>query len=668
MQTIRWGIVGAGAIARTFVKHLGTEATGRFVAVASRSRASAEALAADYPGVVVFERVADLLKSPEVDVVYIAAPHPAHAPLAIAAAEAGKHVLCEKPAGLNFGETMAILDAARRAGVFFMEAFMYRCHPQTVAAVEAVRSGELGRVRLIEAAFCFRADFNPGGRLFDPALGGGAILDVGCYTVSAARLLAGAALGGGALEPLEVNGAAQFNAAGTDSVASATLLFPQGILARVLAATEMNQPHRVVVHGDEGTLTLDNPWFPGSGGGVMVQDLRTGKSRRQEFAEGPSPYEREAATVVAALRAGQQQAQAPAPDWHDSSINARTLDRWRESVGLVYPAENPSVRRRTVRGQTLRVGRLGKMPCSDFPGCPIPVSRLVLGTMAISRKEGPYILEEFIELGGNALDTAHVYSGGQEEAALGRWLHAHPGIRDRLFLIGKGAHTPYCDPRAVSVELDESLERMGTDHVDLYFLHRDNPKIPVGEFVDALNRELRAGRIRAFGGSNWSRARIDAANAYAKKHRLRGFFAVSNNFSLARMVDPVWSGCISSAGPEWRRWFRRTGIPLFAWSSQARGFFTPRSGPRLRYDPELVRCWYSPDNFERKRRAEVLAQEHGVSPLNIALAYVLAQPFPTFALIGPRTIEELYTSLPALQVALSSDDCAWLNLERSSRR
>jgi len=667
MQTIRWGVLGAGAIARTFIKNLGTEATGILAGAASRSRSSAVALADGHPGVQVFDRPADLLGSPTIDAVYIAAPHPAHAALAIAAAEAGKAVLCEKPAGLNYGEAMAMVDAARRSRVFFMEAFMYRCHPQTAAAVEAVRSGKIGRVRLIEASFCFRAGFDARGRLFDPALGGGAILDVGCYTVSAARLLAGAALGGAAVEPEDVKGSVQFNSAGTDSIAAATLVFPQGILARVLAATEMNHPHSVVVHGDEGTLTLDNPWFPGSGGSLVLQPVRPGKSIRQEFAEGPGPYALEAALTVAALRAGRLQAEAPAPDWNDTLANARTLDRWRESAGLAYPSEDPAKRRRTVRGQTLRPGRSGRMPALEVPGCPVPVSRLLLGTMALSRKEGPYILEEFIEQGGNALDTAHIYSGGQEELALGRWLRAHPGLRPRLFLLGKGAHTPHCNPLSMSIQLGQSLERMGTGHVDLYLLHRDNPAVPVGEFVDALNRELRAGRIRAFGGSNWSRARIDAANAYARKHRLQGFTALSNNFSLARMVDPVWDGCISSAGPEWRRWFRRTGIPLFAWSSQARGFFTPRSGPRLRQDTELVRCWYSPDNFERKRRAALLAEERGVSPLNIALAYVLAQAFPTFALIGPQTLEELHTSLPALHVALSPEDCAWLNLERASR-
>ena len=99
-----------------------------------------------------------------------------------------------------------------------------------------------------------------------------------------------------------------------------------------------------------------------------------------------------------------------------------------------------------------------------------------------------------------------------------------------------------------------------------------------------------------------------------------------------------------------------------AWSSQARGFFV-RAHPNDRTDPELVRCWYSEENFLRLERTKELARKHGVLPVNIALAYVLSQPFPTFALIGPRTLAETRTSLPALDVELSPDELRWLNLE-----
>ncbi len=194
-------------------------------------------------------------------------------------------------------------------------------------------------------------------------------------------------------------------------------------------------------------------------------------------------------------------------------------------------------------------------------------------------------------------------------------------------------------------------------------MHRDNRDIPVGEFVDVLNEHLEAGRLRAFGGSNWSIERVEAANDYARTHGKTGFAAISNNFSLARMVNPVWGGCEAASDPDSRAWFEKTQTALFAWSSQARGFFTDRAHPDRQDDPELVRCWYSPDNFERRERAIALARQKGVLPINIALAYVLAQPFPAFALIGPRTLAETRTAWPGLLTELTPEERAWLNLE-----
>jgi aryl-alcohol dehydrogenase-like predicted oxidoreductase len=249
------------------------------------------------------------------------------------------------------------------------------------------------------------------------------------------------------------------------------------------------------------------------------------------------------------------------------------------------------------------------------------------------------------------------------EKLLGAWVR-HRGVREQVVIIGKGAHTPWCTPEWLERQLEESLTRLQTDHVDLYLMHRDNPAVPVGEFVDVLDAQVRAGRIKVFGGSNWSLDRVAAANRYAKRKGKQGFGAVSNNFSLARMVDPVWAGCVSASDPDSRRWLKRTQLPLFAWSSQARGFFTARAGRDRTEDADLVRCWYSDDNFARRERAYALAAKKGVSPIAIAAAYVLTQPFPTFALIGPRTIAETASSMEGLAVELTPREVAWLNLER----
>lgn len=297
----------------------------------------------------------------------------------------------------------------------------------------------------------------------------------------------------------------------------------------------------------------------------------------------------------------------------------------------------------------------------DLPGLAKPISPVALGFEFFEDLEGARpLLDSFVEAGGNLLDTAHIYGLGTTETVLGEWL-AGSGVRDDCVIIGKGAHSPDCHPEAVSQQLDLSLERMNTDYIDIYFLHRDNPDVPVGEFVDAMDAEVRAGRIRGpVGGSNWTMERMEAAIDYARQNGKQAPGVLSNNFALAEMLHPIWPGCVSASGASWRRWLSERQMPNFAWSSQARGFFTERAGRDKTEDAELVNTWYSEENFARRDRAVALAEKLGRSPIHIALAYVLAQPFPSIPLVGPRTLEELADSLSALDLALSPEDAAWL--------
>jgi aryl-alcohol dehydrogenase-like predicted oxidoreductase len=271
------------------------------------------------------------------------------------------------------------------------------------------------------------------------------------------------------------------------------------------------------------------------------------------------------------------------------------------------------------------------------------------------------MFDDFVERGGNTFDTAYIYGGGKTEPLLGQWM-TNRGNRDELVVIGKGAHTPHCDPESITRQLNESLERLQTDYLDIYFMHRDNEEIPVGEFVDVLDEHQRAGRIRIYGGSNWSLERFAEANEYATKNGKQGFSALSNHISLAEAYDVPWKGCRHVSDPESRHWLAEHQVPLLPWSSQARGFFAGRADPEDRSDEELVRCYYSDDNFERLRRARKLGSELGVPPTAIALAYVLHQPFPTFPLIGPRAVEETRTSLAALDITLTPEQVSWLDL------
>jgi aryl-alcohol dehydrogenase-like predicted oxidoreductase len=296
------------------------------------------------------------------------------------------------------------------------------------------------------------------------------------------------------------------------------------------------------------------------------------------------------------------------------------------------------------------------MPTRRVPGASAPVSGIVLGTMSYrTYEDAAPVFDAFFAAGGTAFDTAHKYGNGRADTILGRWLRER-GVRDRAVVVGKGAHAPDCTPEGVRAQLPESLERLGTERVDLYFLHQDNAAVPVGEFVDVLDEAVRAGRIGSFGGSNWRRERVDAANEYAASHGREKMRHVSNQFSLAEMVEAVWPGNVSAGDDASMAWLARTGITLFAWSAQARGFFGPRAGRDRRDDAELVRSWYSDANFARRDRAEALARAHGTTLAAVALAYVLAQGFPTHAVIGARDVAQLEASLAALRTPLDETE------------
>ena len=324
------------------------------------------------------------------------------------------------------------------------------------------------------------------------------------------------------------------------------------------------------------------------------------------------------------------------------------------------PTEQPDSGNPTVPGRALTKDSANGMLYDGSLGIGKKVSIMAIGGMILNTApEATAIFDAFFAAGGNVLDSAYVYGKGEIDRLLGKWVNSR-GVREQVVVIAKGAHTPHCRPHAIAPQLEESLDRMQTDYADLYFLHRDDPAVPVGEFVDMLDELCGKGKIRKFGGSNWTLARMDAANAYARSHGKRGFELLSNNFSLAEMVAPMWAGCISSSDPDSMAWLQRTQTPIFAWSSQGRGFFTDRAGRDKLDDPTLVNCWYSDVNFARRDRVHELARRLNVSPAQVALAYLFVQPFPVFPLIGPASLEELRDSMGTLKVDLSVGDANWL--------
>jgi predicted dehydrogenase/aryl-alcohol dehydrogenase-like predicted oxidoreductase len=661
---VRWGILGPGGIAKAFAAGVTGSRTGTLVAIGTRNPGRA-GLADSFPGARIVAGYEALLADSEIDAIYIAVPHPFHAEWAIKAAEAGKHVLCEKPIALSAFEADAMIHAARKAGTFLGEAFMYRLHPQTAQLVELVKSGEIGEIRLIKSSFGFAMpSFMPEHRLYANDLAGGGILDVGGYPVSMARLLAGAASGKPFAEPEKIVGTAHLGQSGVDEWAAAVLHFPDGLLAEVSCSISLSQDNILRIFGTKGHIEVPDFWFAGGNRDVgpgRIDVIRADGSRTTIGGdETRHLYSFEVDGAGEAIIAGRQEFAWPGMDWSDSLGTMRVLDKWRADVRLEYDIEKAGRRVNTIAGRPLnRDGtRIGKRL---IPGLARPASVLALGFEDFrSFSSGSILLDAFFEAGGNVFDTAFVYGAGYTEQLLGEWL-ANRGVREQSVVIAKGAHTPLCYPDMIGKQLDRSLERLKTDYADVYFMHRDNPDVPVGEFVDAMDREVKAGRIRGpFGGSNWTMARMDEAIAYAARTGKQRPGALSNHFSLSEMLVPIWSGCVTASTTEWKDWLTARQMPNFAWSSQGRGFFTERAGRDLRDNQEMVRVWYSEANFQRRDRAIELATSLGKSPIHVALAFALHQRFPSIPLIGPRTLDEFDDSLNALDIALSPGDVAWL--------
>jgi aryl-alcohol dehydrogenase-like predicted oxidoreductase len=451
-------------------------------------------------------------------------------------------------------------------------------------------------------------------------------------------------------------------------VAYGLLTFASGITAEIATACGRNMDNRAVISGTLGQIVIDDPWVPGRNAGpstTQIHVTKGGQTCSETHGDDRMLFAFEAETVSRALLDGLTEGPHPAPSHADSIGNNTTLDRWRAEVGYKTVNETPAGLRRL--SGTLPAG-LPPMPRVTLPGLATPVSPLILGcdnrnTIA----EGAIVWDAWMEAGGNAFDTGFVYGGGLHEKVLGDWIAARGVARD-VVVIAKGAHTPYCVPDAIAVQLDISLERLGLSSAPIYIMHRDNPAVPVGEFVDALNALHAAGRIGIFGGSNWSPARLAEANAYATANGLQPMRLLNNNLSLAVMEKPVWAGCITSNDATTLAFLRDTGTAHLSWSSQARGYFLPESlRNRLPADTAPETCFGSPANAERRRRAETLAAERGLSAHNIATAWVLSQGFPSLALIGPRSPGEIASTLPGLTASLTPTEVAWLNLESDVR-
>ncbi len=279
------------------------------------------------------------------------------------------------------------------------------------------------------------------------------------------------------------------------------------------------------------------------------------------------------------------------------------------------------------------------------------------------------LVDRYLEAGGNCLDTAHCYcfwmpeGDGASEREVGRQVRRIGA--DRLLVATKGGHPAadgyprpdrYMAPERIHADIEDSLARLGLDRIDLYWLHRDDPRESVESIIDCLNAECAAGRIRAFGASNWQVERVAEANAYARRTDQSGFVAVQVQWSLAA---PNWhiadapDPAMRSVTPGDAQWYRAVHMPVFAYSSTACGFFSDEQAPMASaFDNPLARA--------RRKRAVSLAAELGCTPTQVALAWLLAGPTVVIPILGTVNMDHLTEALDAVQVKLTPQQVKYL--------
>ncbi|HET9725260.1 MAG TPA: Gfo/Idh/MocA family oxidoreductase [Actinomycetota bacterium] len=337
---VRWGILGTGKIARIVATALAGSEDGELASVGSRDGERAAAFAAEF-GAARSSRYAEVLEDDGVDLVYVATHHPFHRQWAVAAADAHKHVLCEKPMAVTSEHAAEIVEAARRNDVFLLEAFAYRCHPQTQRLVELLREGAIGEVRMIDAVFGYDAGPAPTNYLMVHELAGGSILDVGCYTTSMSHLIAAAATGRAVAPTVDVAGAAHLGPTGVDHSTAATLTFEGGVVARVACSIQANLDSSARIYGSEGRIAVPSPWLPGRIGSeaTIVVERWGDEPQVIDIPLVSDVYTVEIDAVNTFVRKGERSSSAMA--WDESLENMRTLDRWRAAIGLRYPDDGP---------------------------------------------------------------------------------------------------------------------------------------------------------------------------------------------------------------------------------------------------------------------------------------------------------------------------------------
>lgn len=330
-------------------------------------------------------------------------------------------------------------------------------------------------------------------------------------------------------------------------------------------------------------------------------------------------------------------------------------------------------------GRNNRKDQSDQPPYRTIEGINIPVSRIFFGTAMkplIEGEENDALFDAMYELGINAFDCARGY--GLAERSLGAWVR-HRNNRDRVVILTKCGNAGlfgrvHIDRGVMQRELSKSLRMLDMNYVDLFLLHRDDPKTPVSEYIDTMNQFVREGKVKAFGVSNWTRERIEEANTYAASNGLKGFSVSSPNFGLAEQVKDPWGGnCVTISGDanaDVRDWYADNQMPVLAYSSLARGFFSGRfrsgdyDGAKRVLDSNGRLGYLYPVNMERLARCEKLAEEKNMTVAQVAMSYIFGSRMNVFALVSTSKQSRMKENIDAAHHPLSAAEIHFLETGR----
>ncbi len=327
-RKIRWGILGCGNIANKFAEDLRWVEDAELLAVASRDEKKAIEFSAHHKSKLAFGSYEELVSCPDVDAIYIATPHGLHREHALLCIAHKKSVLCEKAFALNSFDAKEMIEAARKNRVFIMEAFWTKFLPQYEKVISLIQSGEIGEIKIVQADFGFKASTPPNPRLYEPNLGGGALLDIGIYPVFLAISLLG--------RPVEIFATMKPFPSGVDQQVAIVLKFESGALASLNATFEAVTPVEATIAGSEGIIRMTNRFHNALGNVELIKNSEAvdiGPIHREQG----HGYQFEARHVGDCLR--KNLIESPVMRHDDTLLLMETLDKIRAVCGIRYPAD-----------------------------------------------------------------------------------------------------------------------------------------------------------------------------------------------------------------------------------------------------------------------------------------------------------------------------------------